>query len=64
MGEVFRTVDQRAWGIAMRAGILAENHVSSRAADGGRRPIIDLEHQSLLSGLAKYSPEAAPLRRR
>ena len=48
----------------MRAGILAENHVSSRAADGGRRPIIDLEHQSLLSGLAKYSPEAAPLRRR
>jgi len=30
-------------------------HVSSRAAAGGRRPIIDLENQSLLAGLAKYS---------
>ena len=48
-------VEQRTNSLTLRAAILAENHVSSRAAAGGRRPIIDLENQSLLSGLAKYS---------
>lgn len=48
-------VEQRTDSLTLRAGILADNHVSSRAAAGGRRPIIDLENQSLLSGLAQYS---------
>ena len=48
-------VEQQSDGLTLRAGILGENHVSSRAVAGGRRPIIDLENQSLLSGLAKYS---------
>lgn len=42
-------VEQRTESLTLRAGILAENHVSSRAAAGGRRPIIDLENQSLRS---------------
>lgn len=48
-------VEQRADSLTLRAGILAENHVSSRAVAGGRRPIIDLENQSLLADLARYS---------
>ena len=48
-------VEQRTDSLTLRAVILADNHVSSRAAAGGRRPIIDLENQSLLSGLAEYS---------
>lgn len=48
-------VEPRPDGLTLRPGILAENHVSSRAVAGGRRPIIDLENQSLLSELAKYS---------
>ena len=39
----------------LRPAVLGQNHVSSREAGGGRRPIIDLESQSLLSGLAEYS---------
>jgi hypothetical protein len=49
------TIEQRADRLTLRAGMLAENHVSSRAAAGGRRPIIDLENQSLFSGLSQYS---------
>lgn len=49
------TIEQRTDRLTLRAGILAENHVSSRAAAGGRRPIIDLENQSLLGDLAHYS---------
>ena len=41
--------------LTLRPAILAENHVSSRAVAGGRRPIIDLANQSLLAGLAEYS---------
>jgi len=41
--------------LTLRPAILGENHVSSRAVPGGRRPIIDLANQSLLSGLADYS---------
>ncbi len=47
--------EQRTDCLTLRVGILAENHVSSRAVAGGRRPIIDLENQSLLSELARYS---------
>ena len=39
----------------LKPAILGENHVSSRAVPNGRRPIIDLANQSLLSGLADYS---------
>lgn len=48
-------VEQRADRLTLRAGVLAENHVSSRVVAGGRRPIIDLENQSLLCDLARYS---------
>ena len=48
-------IERQSEGITLRAGILGENHVSSRAVAGGRRPIIDLENQSLLSGLAEFS---------
>lgn len=41
--------------LILRPAILGQNHVSSRAVGGGRRPIIDLENESLLSGLAAYS---------
>jgi DNA (cytosine-5)-methyltransferase 1 len=41
--------------LVLRPAILGENHVSSREVPGGRRPIIDLEGQSLLSGLAEFS---------
>ena len=42
-------------GLTLRPAILGENHVSSRVLPGGRRPIIDLANQSLLSSLANYS---------
>ena len=41
--------------LTLKSAMLGENHVSSRAVPGGRRPIIDLANQSLLSGLADYS---------
>lgn len=41
--------------LTLRPAIIAENHVSSRAAAGGRRPIIDLANQSLLAGFFEYS---------
>jgi DNA (cytosine-5)-methyltransferase 1 len=41
--------------LTLTPAILGENHVSSRQVPGGRRPIIDLANQSLLSGLADYS---------
>ena len=41
--------------LTLKPPILGENHVSSRVVPGGRRPIIDLASQSLLSGLAEYS---------
>jgi hypothetical protein len=48
-------VECRSEALTLRPAILAENHVSSRAVAGGRRPIIDLGNQSLLAGLAEYS---------
>ena len=48
-------IEQHPESLTLRAGVLAENHVSSRAVAGGRRPIIDLESHSLLSGLAQFS---------
>ncbi len=48
-------IETRADALTFRPAILAENHVSSRAVAGGRRPIIDLANQSLLSGLAEFS---------
>lgn len=44
-----------AGALTLRPAILGENHVSSRRVPGGRRPIIDLASQSLLSGLADFS---------
>ena len=41
--------------LTLRPAVLGENHVSSRVLPGGRRPIIDLANQSLLSRLADYS---------
>ena len=41
--------------LVLRPALLGENHVSSRATAVGRRPIIDLENRSLLSGLAEFS---------
>ena len=41
--------------LVLRPAVLGQNHVSSREVCGGRRPIIDLESHSLLSGLAEYS---------
>lgn len=49
------SVKQHSGALTLRPAILAENHVSSRAVANGRRPIIDLADQSLLSGLAEYS---------
>ena len=48
-------VETQSESLTLRPAILAENHVSSRAVAGGRRPIIDLANQSLLAGLADYS---------
>ena len=41
--------------LLLRPAILGHNHVSSREVPGGRRPIIDLENESLLADLAAYS---------
>lgn len=41
--------------LVLRPVILANNHVSSRVVPTGRRPIIDLANQSLLSDLAAFS---------
>lgn len=41
--------------LILRPAILGHNHVSSREVPGGRRPIIDLESESLLANLAAYS---------
>jgi DNA (cytosine-5)-methyltransferase 1 len=49
------SVESQSESLTLRPAILAENHVSSRAVAGGRRPIIDLANQSLLTGLAEYS---------
>lgn len=48
-------IESRSNSLTFRPAILAENHISSRAVAGGRRPIIDLANQSLLSGLADFS---------
>jgi len=40
--------------LTLKPAIRGENHVSSRVGPGGRRPIIDLANQSLLSSLADY----------
>lgn len=41
--------------LVLRPVILSNNHVSSRVVPTGRRPIIDLANQSLLSDLAEFS---------
>jgi DNA (cytosine-5)-methyltransferase 1 len=41
--------------LLIRPAVLGNNHVSSRVVAGGRRPIIDLENESLLSGLAEHT---------
>src|SRR5271165_2535508 len=48
-------IETKPDGLILRPAILGENHVSSREVPGGRRPIIDLESQSLLAGLADFS---------
>lgn len=48
-------IESRDEGLVLRPAILGENHVSSREVSGGRRPIIDLESQSLLGRLAEFS---------
>ncbi len=48
-------VESQRESLTLRPAILAENHVSSHAVAGGRRPIIDLANQSLLAGLSEYS---------
>jgi DNA (cytosine-5)-methyltransferase 1 len=48
-------ITSQSGALTLRPTILSENHVSSWALPGGRRPIIDLANQSLLSGLADYS---------
>lgn len=49
------TIEATSEQILLKPAILGNNHVSSRATSDGRRPIIDLENESLLSGLAQYS---------
>ena len=48
-------ITSQSTGLTLCPAILGENHVSSRMVPSGRRPIIDLANQSLLSGLADYS---------
>ena len=48
------SVEARAEELLLKPAILAENHVSSRAVHGGRRPIIDLANQAYLRGLADF----------
>lgn len=49
------SVESLGESLVLRPAILAENHISSRMVDGGRRPIIDLANQSLLAGLSEFS---------
>lgn len=49
------SIEARPDELVLKPAILAENHVSSRQAAGGRRPIIDLESESLLGRLAEFS---------
>ena len=49
------SIECKSEGLILRPAVLGVNHVSSRTVAGGRRPIIDLANQSLLSGLAEYS---------
>jgi DNA (cytosine-5)-methyltransferase 1 len=49
------TVELKPQELVLRPAVLGNNHVSSRVVAGGRRPIIDLENESLLSGLSPYS---------
>lgn len=48
------SVEAKAEELVLKPVILAENHVSSRATPGGRRPIIDLANQSMLQNLLDY----------
>jgi len=48
------SVEAKAEELVLKPAILAENHVSSRATPGGRRPIIDLANQSILQNLLDY----------
>lgn len=48
-------IESSSENLVLRPAVLGQNHVSSREVCGGRRPIIDLESNSLLSGLAEYS---------
>lgn len=48
-------IESKPDSLVLRPAILGQNHVSSREVAGGRRPIIDLENESLLSGLAAHS---------
>jgi DNA (cytosine-5)-methyltransferase 1 len=48
-------IQSESGALTLRPAILGENHVSSRLAPNGRRPIIDLANQSLLAGLAEHS---------
>src|SRR3989442_22087 len=48
-------IETRPHGLGLRPAVLGENHVSSRQVPGGRRPIIDLENQSLVSGLTDFT---------
>jgi len=41
-------------GLILRPAVLGQNHVSSRQVNHSRRPIIDIAHQSLLSGLQNF----------
>ena len=48
------SVETKAEELLLKPAVLAENHVSSRAVSGGRRPIIDLANQAYLRGLAEF----------
>ena len=48
------SVERMAEELLLKPAVLAENHVSSRAVSGGRRPIIDLANQAYLRGLAAF----------
>lgn len=49
------SVERQAEQLILTPAVLGENHVSSREAAGGRRPIIDLASHSLLDRLAEFS---------
>jgi DNA (cytosine-5)-methyltransferase 1 len=48
------SVETKAEELLLKPAVLAENHVSSRAVSGGRRPIIDLANQVYLRGLTEF----------